>query len=357
MTVTRSSPSSTGQTDRMRISDRLADICGPDFTRPAGAADEVAGTPARWVAAPPDATGVGELLRLAGEHGLSVVPRGAGTKLDWGATPSTVDVVLDTGRLAGVWHQPRTELVAEVGAGTPLRAVQAVLERSGRRLAVDVPSDDATIGGVLAADETGPLRHRHGTACEQLVGLSYVDAEGRLTHAGGWAPGEGPTRELARLLCGSQGALGVLVSATLRVQPLPAGRLWLSHPIWTPLQMHDLVETILGEPSLEPAAVEVDLPGSRPRPGTPAHPASPAHSAWRNHPANRGRLSGPVGHLTVLLEGGRTQVTDRVARLRRLLGRQVQESTAPPTWWRRYPFESDEVALRLEVPPPHLHAA
>ncbi|WP_369938719.1 FAD-binding oxidoreductase [Plantactinospora sp. BB1] len=144
------------------IARRLAGICGAHFARPAGAADGVAGTVARWVAAPGNPEAVTEVVRLAAEHDLSVVPRGAGTKLDWGMPPSQVDIVLDTGRLAGVWQQPEDELVAEIGAGTPVRAAEAILERTGRRLPIDVPSVGATLGGVVAANESGPLRHLHG---------------------------------------------------------------------------------------------------------------------------------------------------------------------------------------------------
>ena len=355
------------------VTRRLADICGPRFARAAGAADGVAGAPAQWVAAPGTVEAVTAVLRVAADHDLAVVPRGAGTKLDWGAPPSQVDIVLDTGRLAGVWHQPPGELIVEVDAGTPLRAVQAVLERTGRRLPLDVASPGATIGGVVAADEAGPLRHRHGSPCEQLVAVSYVDATGGVKHAGG-AAGDLPGRDLARLLCGSQGALGVLVSATLRVQPAPASRIWVSRKVWTPLEVHNLVEEILTA-GLDPAAIEVDLPADRPGPtrrepvrraarppGSAAHPAGtaahPAGSAA--HPAGTARPtdSGPgAGRLVVLLEGGPADVADRARKLSTLLGGAPEVATVPPVWWRRYPFNPGDVALRVTVPITDLHAA
>ncbi|MGW5668054.1 FAD-binding oxidoreductase, partial [Micromonospora sp. NPDC003776] len=262
--------SSTDRPGALEITRRLAEICGPPFARFAGAADEVAGRTARWVAVPGGPRAAAEVLRLAAAHGLTVVPRGAGTKIDWGAAPEQVDIMLDTGRLAGVWHEPQGSTLAEVGAGTPLRAVQAALERTGRRLPIDAPSPGATLGGVLAADEAGPLRHQHGTPCAQLVGVRYLDAEGELVSlgeagtallgraapAGGGAGhpgaaalfgrGDLPGLDVARLLCGSQGGLGVLVSATMRVQAVPATRLWVSRPVWTPLEVHDLVRAVLG---------------------------------------------------------------------------------------------------------------
>ena len=245
--------------------------------------------------------------------------------------------MLDTGRLAGVWHRSADEMVAEVGAGTPVRAVQAALARTGMRLPLDAPSPGATIGGVVAADEAGPMRHRHGSPGDRLFGVSYVDATGVLHHAGGWAAGETAGHDLARLLCGSYGALGVLVSATLRVQPIPASRIWVSRPVWTPLEVHDLVREILGS-WLSPTAIEVDLPAGG--------------------PPDSGR-SGPsaAGTLTVLLEGGPADVGGRAARLTELFDGNARISSTPPTWWGSYPFAADDVALRLDVPITDLHAA
>ncbi|WP_246446457.1 FAD-binding oxidoreductase [Micromonospora polyrhachis] len=336
---------------------RLAHICGLGFTRAAGPADEVGGAPARWVAAPATASAVGAVLRTAADHDLTVVPRGAGTKLDWGAAPTQLDIVLDTGRLAGIHRWSRQEQTVEVGAGTPLRAVQAALGKHGHRLAVDVRSVDATVGGVLATNEVGPLCHRHGTPGDQVMGVSYVDAAGVPTHAGGWAAGESPGYDLARLLCGSYGALGVLVSATLRVRPVPARRLWVSRPVWTPWEMHTLVGEILATP-LAPAAIELDLPADldlSAAPGPPAAPGRPVDSGWAA--ARRSHSGPPAGSLTILLEGDSAEVTTHAARLRRLLGDRAEATDSPPPWWQRYPFGPDDIALRIAVPVGDLHAA
>ncbi|MEQ4304797.1 FAD-binding oxidoreductase [Plantactinospora sp. B6F1] len=393
------------------IARRLADICGAHFARPAGAADGVAGAAARWVAAPGNPEAVTEVVRLAAAHDLSVVARGAGTKLDWGMPPSQVDIVLDTGRLAGVWQQPEDELVAEIGAGTPLRAAEAILERTGRRLPIDVPSVGATVGGVVATDESGPLRHLHGRPCDQLVGVSYVDAFGVLAHARAGSSGRPGERavpadpDVTRLLCGSQGALGVLVSATLRVQPIPASRAWVLRSVWTPLEVHDLVRAVLGA-DLRPTAIEVDLPGGRAPaagravrslgsaghlpPDGPGVTGAPGPRGWFETPGRsgvpgrpsgaggsgtgwsgeRGR-AGPgrgtggrggsgepgAGTLGVLIEGGPAEVAERTARLTTLLGGDARAVGTAPGWWRRYPFRPDQVALRIEVPIGDLHAA
>ncbi|WUI06047.1 FAD-binding oxidoreductase [Micromonospora sp. NBC_00421] len=369
-----------GSIGAAEITRRLAGICGPSFARLAGAADEVAGRLARWVAVPGGPVAAAEVLRLAARHDLSVVPRGAGTKIDWGAVPARVDIMLDTGRLAGVGHQPAASPVVEVGAGTPLRAVQATLGRVGRRLALDPPSPGATLGGVLAADESGPLRHRHGTACEQLVGLRWLNADGEVVSAGRSAAelagGAAPAGlDMGRLLCGSQGGLGVLVSATLRAQAVPASRAWVSRPVRTPSEARDLVRAVLAA-DLDPAAVELDLPvaGYPPRPvaapaagatpGPAGRPMSAAEAAARaNHPAMAGRRADPspaqdnAGELAILLEGDRSEVAERADRLLALLDGAASVTDQPPPWWRRYPFAPGDTALRVEAPATDLHAA
>ncbi|WP_433230649.1 FAD-binding oxidoreductase [Micromonospora sp. CA-248260] len=369
-----------GSSGAAEITRRLAGICGPSFARFAGAADEVAGRLARWVAVPGGPRAAAEVLRLAARHDLSVVPRGAGTKIDWGAAPARVDIMLDTGRLAGVGHQPAASPVVEVGAGTPLRAVQATLERAGRRLALDPPSPGATLGGVLAADESGPLRHRHGTPCAQLVGLRWLDADGELVSAGRSAAElsgvSAPVGlDLGRLLCGSQGGLGVLVSATLHAQALPASQVWVSRPVWSPLEVHDLVRAVFAA-DLDPAAVELDLPatGSPPRravapasgatSGPPGRPMSAAEAAARaNHPAMSGRRADPppargsAGELAILLEGDRSEVAERADRLLAVLGGAASVAPFAPAWWGRYPFGPGDTALRVEAPAKDLHAA
>ncbi|MFG1718313.1 FAD-binding oxidoreductase [Micromonospora chalcea] len=439
---------STNRPGALDITRKLAEICGSPFARFAGPADEVAGRTARWVAVPGGPHAAAEVLRLAAAYDLTVVPRGAGTKIDWGAAPAQVDIMLDTGRLAGVWHEPRDAAVAEIGAGTPMRAVQATLARTNRRLPVDAPSPGATLGGVLAADESGPLRHRHGSPCAQLIGVRYLDADGELVSIGesgtaalgraapgvgggrpggraptgdaaagagagmggagsglggaaddpGWGagglaggpgwdvgdpaagagwdaggqwgsaggdPGRGggdailgrggmPGLDVARLLCGSQGGLGVLVSATMRVQAVPASRVWVSRPVWTPLEVHDLVRAVLAS-GVGPAAVELDLPVPVPLPRRRIPATHPSVINRPDHPAVTGRPA--AGSLVVLLEGGPADVTERAERLRAVLGAPAMVGHHAPEWWGRYPFAPGDTALRIEVPINDLHAA
>jgi glycolate oxidase FAD binding subunit len=301
----------------------LIDICGPDFARTAGPGDTVAGRRASYVAAPATTAAVVDTMRLASDRGLAVIARGGGTKIDWGTPPPGVDLLLDTARLAGVWHHHTEELTAEVGSGTPMRAVQAALALRGQRLAVDPPSQGATVGGVLAVNESGPLRHKFGGPASQVNTVSYVDSDG--------APGE-LSGEWGH--AGIAASNGVLVSANLRLQPLPAARRWVGVAVSTPLQVHNFVEETLAQ-DLDPSAIEVDLP-------TP----TVARTTER-----------PPGSLAVLLEGDPASVTERADQLAMALGPGATVSEIAPHWWGRYPFGPSNVALRIWVEIADLHAA
>jgi glycolate oxidase FAD binding subunit len=301
----------------------LIDICGPDFARVARSVDAVAGRRASFVAIPATTQSVSDTLRLAADRGLAVLPRGSGSKIDWGIPPLGVDLIVDTGRLNGMWNHRTDDLIAEVGAGTPVSAVQAALALRGQRLAVDPPSRNATVGGMLAVNESGPLRHRFGGPADQVDQISYVDLTGEAADSDGEAgrPGIADVQ-------------GVITSATLRVQPLPAARRWVTVPVSTPLQVYNLVEETLAQ-DVDPSAIEVDLP-------TP--------------PTSR-TTARPPGSLAVLLEGTSTSVTDRATRLGKTLGAPAQRTETAPAWWGRYPFTRADVALRISVAIEDLHAA
>jgi glycolate oxidase FAD binding subunit len=308
--------------------------------RPAGGADLVGGVPARFVAAPSGVEELAELMSRCTDDGLAAVVRGDGSKLDWGHAPSTVDVVIDTAGLAGVSEHQAGDLVATVGAGTPVHVLQAVLARAGQRLALDPPSPGATVGGVLAAGETGPLGHRYGGPRDLLIGVEFVRADGTVAHSGGRVVKNVAGYDVGKLLCGSYGTLGVITSATFRLHPLPAHRSWVIRPVRTPGEVGELI-TELTDGTLEPTAIEVDLPSRRP------HPI----------PRQRNGTAAPAaGQLAVLFEGSLVGVPARCQATVEMLGGDSSIVDEQPDWWGRYPFGPDDIALRLCVPAADLHA-
>jgi glycolate oxidase FAD binding subunit len=314
----------------------LIDICGPDFARSARSVDAVAGRRASFVAVPATVQSVADTLRLAAARGLAVLPRGSGSKIDWGTPPLGVDLLLDTGRLSGMWDHRPDDLVADVGTGTPVSALQAALALRGQRLAVDPPSRGATVGGMLAVNECGPLRHRFGSPAEHVAEISYVSPDGEA----GTSDGEDGRPGIAEID-------GVITSAKLRLQPLPAARRWVIVPVSTPLQVHNLVEETLAH-GLDPSAIEVDLPptAAASLPTPPPTGAAPGRTTAQ-----------PPGSLAVLLEGSADDVNRRATALTSTFGATATSADTAPAWWGRYPFTRADVALRISVAIADLHAA
>ena len=114
------------------------------------------------------------------------------------------------------------DLTITVEAGATLAEVQAALAPHGLFLPIDAPYPDrATIGGILAVNAFGASRLGYGTARDWLIGLTVVDAAGRLTKGGGKVVKNVTGYDLPKLHLGALGTLGILAEATFKVAPLP----------------------------------------------------------------------------------------------------------------------------------------
>ena len=197
---------------------------GAAVSRPAGPSDEIGTRRPTIVLEPTDVPMLADMLRWANAERLAVVPRGAGTKLAWGRTPARVDAVLSTVRLHAPIEHVAGDLTATVSAGTSLAELNAVLGREGQWLPLDPRlADRATIGGVVATNDSGPRRLKHGTPRDLIIGVEMALADGRTAKAGGRVVKNVAGYDLARLLCGSFGSLAVITRATFKLAPLPRG--------------------------------------------------------------------------------------------------------------------------------------
>jgi glycolate oxidase FAD binding subunit len=190
--------------------------------READGSHAVDGIQPRFVADPPSAQALAELLAAASRQGASTVISGGGTKLGWGLRPKPIDVLIRTWRLNRVLVHAHGDLTATVEAGTPVRDFNEVLARHGQWLPVDLAFDAATIGGMIATNEAGPLRHRHGTPRDLLIGVHLATTDGRIVKAGGTVVKNVAGYDLGKLMAGSHGSLAAIVSATFKLAPLPA---------------------------------------------------------------------------------------------------------------------------------------
>jgi len=250
----------------MSLSNLAADLQAglPDLAVVSGSgADgyEVNGLQPAAIARPRDADEVAALLRFAGERGLAVTARGGGTMLGQGNAPRRLDLVLDLRRLDRILeHRPR-DLTVTVEAGITFGALAEALALHGQMLALDPPlAARATVGGVLAANASGPRRQRYGTARDLLIGSRSVLADGTRVRAGGKVVKNVAGYDLNKLLIGSFGTLGVITEATFKLTPLPAA-LGLLTASFDDLAAAHAVALSVTRSALQPLSLELAGPG------------------------------------------------------------------------------------------------
>src|SRR5438552_4761210 len=174
------------------------------------------------VAFPDTAEQIAEIVRLAAEHRWAVIPRGGGTQMGMGGTPRAADVVVCTTAMNRVLEYEPADLVVTVQAGVRLAELQRQLAEHGQLLALDPPlPEQATIGGIIAANSNGPLRLRYGTCRDMLLGIKVVNADSSITKGGGKVVKNVTGYDMCKLYTGSLGSLGIIVEASFKLTPLP----------------------------------------------------------------------------------------------------------------------------------------
>jgi glycolate oxidase FAD binding subunit len=166
-----------------------------------------------------------DLVRAAAAVRTPLRIRGGGTKDFYGNTPS--GEILDTRGLQGIVAYEPSELVVTANAGTSLQELEAVLAAHGQMLPFEPPhfGDSATVGGCVAAGLAGPRRASfgatHGGVRDFVLGARLLDGRGQLLSFGGTVIKNVAGYDVARVLAGSLGILGVIVDVSLKVLPRP----------------------------------------------------------------------------------------------------------------------------------------
>jgi glycolate oxidase FAD binding subunit len=218
--------------------------------------ESIDGVAPRETIEPASADDVAATLASASKQRLSVVIRGGGTKMGWGRSPASVDIVLSTKRLNALVAHEHADLTATIQAGARLDDVNRALARQGQRLPIESAFDEATIGGAIATNDSGPLRHRYGTPRDLLIGIRLALTDGRLIKAGGNVVKNVAGYDVGKLMSGSHGSLAAIVSATFKLTPLPGA----SSTLVATFERADALVTALAaitSSQLEASAIEV----------------------------------------------------------------------------------------------------
>ncbi len=228
---------------------RLAAIAGAEYVGITGEALTVA---------PADTAQVAEILRVADGNGIVVSPLGSGTKQAWG---NAVDagILLDLSRMNRLIEHPWQDMTCTVQAGCTWAAMQAELARYGQMVALDpLWPERATVGGIVAANDSGCLRLRYGGLRDLIIGMTIVLADGTVAKTGGKVVKNVAGYDLHKLMTGSFGTLGVITEVNFRLHPLETNTQTWTASSPAPLEFARVLHALL-DSQLTPSSVQLRL--------------------------------------------------------------------------------------------------
>ena len=201
-------------------------ICTDAATLQAHAADKWhAATLPEVVALPTCTEEVARILRFASRAGVPVTPRGAGVGYVGGCVPVRGGIVLSTARMNKILEVNPADGVAVVEPGVLTADLQAACAEVGWFYPPDPASrKESSIGGNIATNAGGPRCLKYGVTRAYVLGLKVVLADGRILTCGGRTHKNKQGFDLVGLFCGSEGMLGIITQATLRIIPAPPAR-------------------------------------------------------------------------------------------------------------------------------------
>jgi len=189
--------------------------------RQATGEDAIDGIVPRHLALPQSPEELAQILADASRDRQLIVLRGGGSKLGWGRVPSRVDLVMGTEKLNRLLAHRHGDMTVTAQAGLPLAELNRRLAEHRQYLPIESAFEPATIGGIVATNDSGPTRHRFGTPRDLLIGVTLAMTDGRLVKAGGTVVKNVAGYDLGKLVSGSHGTLAAIVDATFKLLPIP----------------------------------------------------------------------------------------------------------------------------------------
>ncbi len=210
-----------------------------------------------------------EIVRACANDDLGIVPWGGGVSLPQEAPIERYDLALDLTRLRRVVEYEPEDLTLTVECGITIAALRARLADCGQELPLEAAhADRATVGGVLAANASGPRRRQIGGPRDRILGARFLLGDGTLARTGGKVVKNVAGYGIHRMLVGSRGGLAILVDASFKLLPAPAARVamiyaadraWLERPAWAEVaRWEPAVCTVVSAN----VALEASLPGA-----------------------------------------------------------------------------------------------
>jgi glycolate oxidase len=197
-------------------------------------------------------------MRLATQHRIPVVTRGAGTGLAGGAIGGEGEIVLSTLKMNRLLEVNVDDELAVVEPGIINDELNITLAEHGLWFAPDPASKAiSTVGGNIATNAGGLLCAKYGVTRESVLGLKVVLADGRLLTFGHRTVKGVTGLDLTALMIGSEGTLGVIVEATLKLRAIPSGPVWTIGAYFATVEQAARASAVITASRLRPAAMEL----------------------------------------------------------------------------------------------------
>ena len=251
----------------MNLARKLTQLLGGDAVRTDDATLAIHATDKWFASRTPDAVvlarnrgDVEKTLRFANRHGIPVTPRGAGVGYVGGCVPLRGGIALSVARMNRIKEIHFADGVAVVEPGVITGELQAAVRKLGLFYPPDPASlKECSLGGNIATNAGGPRCLKYGVTRNYVLGLEVVLADGRVLKCGGRTHKNKQGFDLAGLFVGSEGLLGVVTEATLRLLPHPPARATLAASFRSFREAADSVQKIFAAGFL-PCALEIADP-------------------------------------------------------------------------------------------------
>ncbi len=202
---------------------------------------------------------VANILQWTYTHKIPVTPWGAGTSTEGNPVPTRGGLVIDLTQMNQILDIRPQDLQADVQPGVLRKALNHRTGKHGLFFPPD-PGADATIGGMIANNASGVQTVKYGATKDYVMKLTVVLPQGRIIHTGCKAPKSSSGYDLTRLFVGSEGTLGIVTEATLRLSGIPGYHLAATITFNNLENASEAVAVMMGS-GLEPAALELLTPG------------------------------------------------------------------------------------------------
>ncbi len=290
---------------------------------------------------PADQDALATAVRQAFADDLAIYPVGGGTSLDFGLTATRAGMNLSLAKLNRVIDYPARDMTITVEAGITMAEMTKTLAAERQRLPIDAPMpEQATLGGVIATNFSGPLRFGHGTVRDYVIGITAVDGRGTTFHGGGRVVKNVAGYDFCKLLTGSLGTLAIITQVTLKVKPIPEQTRLVACRVKSDTQAAELLAGMASSP-VTPAAIEL-VTGP----------------IWQADPALERLDAADFGHLIVALEGTSPEVEwmqttlQTQWRAETVEALPIADEQADGLWRRLRDFPRGEAALSIKAAVP-----